>query len=562
MGTILAYFIKSACCLAAFYLFYKWLLSKETFHHFNRFVLLSLLLISATLPFIQISLHTTVQQAQFMIGNLMMQVVDETGSAPTFQWQWLLIVTYLLGCLCYATITFISYLRLYKTIHRTTSEPLPDNPRIRLILSEKEVSSFSWMNYIVISKADYKENGAAIITHESAHIHYKHSIDILIADVCIMFQWFNPAVWLIKKEIQNIHEFEADEAVLKSGICARNYQLLLIKKAVGTRLYSMANSFNHSSLKKRITMMLKRKSNPWARLKYAYILPLAAISVATLANAKVSEPLNALSEVKVSDLSDYLIQKSEKSNAVAIKTPYLSLPETQKPQKKIKFTRPDVVYDMVEEQPKYPGGVAAMMNYLSANIKYPNSAKQKGIEGKVLVQFVVDKSGIIRNYKVIRSINTDLDKEAIRVVKNMPKWTPGMQKGKKVSVRYTLPISFQLTNSKRNISTVEHSNKIYEMVEEMPEFQGGQKGLIEYISSKVKYPEVAAKAGIEGNIICQFTIEKNGSISDIKVVRPINEYLDKEAIRAISSMPKWKPGKMKGENVAVRYTLPINFNLQ
>ena len=451
MGTILAYFIKSACCLAAFYLFYKWLLSKETFHHFNRFVLLSLLLISATLPFIQISLHTTVQQAQFMIGNLMMQVVDETGSAPTFQWQWLLIVTYLVGCLCYATITFISYLRLYKTIHRTTSEPLPDNPRIRLILSEKEVSSFSWMNYIVISKADYKENGAAIITHESAHIHYKHSIDILIADVCIMFQWFNPAVWLIKKEIQNIHEFEADEAVLKSGICARNYQLLLIKKAVGTRLYSMANSFNHSSLKKRITMMLKRKSNPWARLKYAYILPLAAISVATLANAKVSEPLNALSEVKVSDLSDYLIQKSEKSNAVAIKTPYLSLPETQKPQKKIKFTRPDVVYDMVEEQPKYPGGVAAMMNYLSANIKYPNSAKQKGIEGKVIVQFVVDRTGTIRDCKVLRSIDTDLDKEAIRVIKNMPKWTPGMQRGEKVSVKYTLPIFFSL-NEKLTIS--------------------------------------------------------------------------------------------------------------
>lgn len=560
MGTVLAYFIKTGCCLAVFYLFYKWLLSKDTFHHFNRFVLISLLLISAALPFVQINLHTTIQQAQFMIGNLMMEVVDETNSTPTFQWQWLLIITYLTGCLCYATITLISYLKLYKTIHYFPSKTLTDNSRIRLILTNKDVSCFSWMNYIVISKTDYKENGDAIITHEKAHIHYMHSIDILIADICIMFQWFNPAAWLIKKELQNIHEFEADEAVLKAGICAKNYQLLLIKKAVGTRLYSMANSFNHSSLKKRITMMLKRKSNPWARLKYAYILPLAAISVATLANAKVSEPLNALSEVKVSDLSDYLIQKSEKSNAVAIKTPYLSLPETQKPQKKIKFARPNIVYDMVEKQPEYPGGVAAMLRYLSANIKYPTSAKQKGVEGKVIVQFVVDRTGTIRDCKVLRSIDTDLDKEAIRVVRNMPKWTPGMQKGEKVSVKYTLPISFQLGKNKQKTSTAEHSNEIYEMVEEMPEFQGGRNAMMMYLGSHLKYPVEASKAGIEGKVICQFTVGKDGKISDISVVRPVNEYLDKEAIRVISSMPKWKPGKTKGENVAVKYTLPIYFS--
>ena len=124
------------------------------------------------------------------------------------------------------------------------------------------------MKFVVISEKDLKENREEILTHEYAHIRKRHSIDLLIADICIFFQWFNPASWLLKQELQNIHEFEADESVIAQGIDAKKYQLLLIKKAVGTRLYSMANSFNHSSLKKRITMMLKKKSNPWARLKY------------------------------------------------------------------------------------------------------------------------------------------------------------------------------------------------------------------------------------------------------------------------------------------------------
>ena len=149
--------------------------------------------------------------------------------------------------------------------------------RVTLIVHNCDIAPFSWMGYIVISRKDLEENGREILIHELAHIHNRHSWDLLVADVCIFFQWFNPASWLLKQELQNIHEFEADETVIKEGVDAKQYQLLLIKKAVGTRLYSMANSFNHSKLKKRITMMLKEKSSPWARLKYLYVLSLIHI---------------------------------------------------------------------------------------------------------------------------------------------------------------------------------------------------------------------------------------------------------------------------------------------
>ena len=174
---------------------------------------------------------------------------------------------------------------------------------IKLIVIDQNIAPFSWMKYIVISRTDWKDNRDSIIRHEMAHIQYRHSWDIFISELCTVFHWFNPAAWLLKQELQNIHEYEADESVINQGIDVKQYQLLLIKKAVGTqRFNSMANSFNHSKLKKRITMMLKKKSNPWARMKYLYVLPLAAMAVTAFARPEISNELNEISALKVTDL--------------------------------------------------------------------------------------------------------------------------------------------------------------------------------------------------------------------------------------------------------------------
>ena len=319
MGIFLIYILKSAVCLSLFYLFYRLLLSKETFHRFNRIALLGILFLSLLIPFIEMTTahQTELSQTVLTVEQLLMMAeamdpAEVTVAQPeelSISWVQVLLLFYLVGIIFFACRNLYSLSRLLLLIKSGKRERLEGG--VRLIVLEREVAPFSWMRYIVISRKDLEEDGREILIHEMAHIQNRHSIDLLVADICIFFQWFNPGIWLLKQELQNIHEYEADETVINEGIDAKDYQLLLIKKAVGTRLYSMANSFNHSKLKKRITMMLKEKSNPWARLKYLYVLPLAAIAVTAFARPEISEKADEISAVKVNDLAAIVEAKVE-----------------------------------------------------------------------------------------------------------------------------------------------------------------------------------------------------------------------------------------------------------
>lgn len=273
MGLFFVYILKSSVCLAIFYLFYRLLLARETFHRFNRFSLLGILLLSCLLPLVEVSVkqETEVHQTMLTLEQLLMMAdavnATEAGASAetaTVTWIQVALLVYLAGIVFFAFRNVCSLVRLLMLLKSGKKEDigsyLPSRKeRVTLIVHNRDIAPFSWMGYIVISRKNLEENGREILIHELAHIHNRHSWDLLVADVCIFFQWFNPASWLLKQELQNIHEFEADETVIKEGVDAKQYQLLLIKKAVGTRLYSMANSFNHSKLKKRITMMLKEK---------------------------------------------------------------------------------------------------------------------------------------------------------------------------------------------------------------------------------------------------------------------------------------------------------------
>ena len=306
------------------------------------------------------------------------------------------------------------------------------------MVHNQEIAPFSWMKYIVISRKDLEENGREILIHEMAHIHHRHSVDLLVADICIFFQWFNPGAWLLKQELQNVHEYEADETVINEGVNAKEYQLLLIKKAVGTRLYSMANSFNHSKLKKRITMMLKEKSNPWARLKYLYVLPLAAIAVTAFARPEISEKMEEISAVKVNDLAEIVqekvlqdtvkVSKDEKKDALVV-TGVKSKEEEE-----------IVIFEVVEQMPEYPGGMSALQKYLSEKIAGSPMKGKAG--GRVMVGFTVAETGKIKDVRVLQSDEASLNQEAERIVSEMPDWIPGKQRGRPVPVKYTVPIRF------------------------------------------------------------------------------------------------------------------------
>ena len=453
MGVFFIYILKSSVCLVLFYLFFRLLLSKETFHRFNRMALLGVLFFSLLIPCIEVTTRhqVEVQQAVLSIEQLLLMAELEATPAnvgtvqetPAISWVQIVLLVYLAGILFLACRNIYSLICLFRLIHSGKHEKLEKG--VTLVVHNQEIAPFSWMKYIVISRKDLEENGREILIHEMAHIHHRHLVDLLVADICIFFQWFNPGAWLLKQELQNIHEYEADETVINEGVNAKEYQLLLIKKAVGTRLYSMANSFNHSKLKKRITMMLKEKSSPWARLKYLYVLPVAAIAVTAFARPEVSNKVEEISSVKVNDLAAIVETKMTESVGDTMKPADVKYVPTEV-RKQLKGTP---VFEVVEEMPEFPGGgMSALMSYLKDNMRYPASAKEKGTQGRVTVQFVVDKDGSIKEPKLLRSVDKDMDAEALRLISNMPKWKPGRQKGQPVAVKYTVPVMFSLDDDK------------------------------------------------------------------------------------------------------------------
>ena len=487
MGLFFVYILKSSVCLAIFYLFYRLLLARETFHRFNRFSLLGILLLSCLLPLVEVSVkqETEVHQTMLTLEQLLMMAdtvnATEAGAraeTATVTWIQVALLVYLAGIVFFAFRNVYSLVRLLMLLKSGKKEDIGSylpgrKERVTLIVHNCDIAPFSWMGYIVISRKDLEENGREILIHELAHIHNRHSWDLLVADVCIFFQWFNPASWLLKQELQNIHEFEADETVIKEGVDAKQYQLLLIKKAVGTRLYSMANSFNHSKLKKRITMMLKEKSSPWARLKYLYVLPVAAIAVTAFARPEVSETVEEISAVKVNDLTAIVETKVAESSGQLL--PVQSVPKDSVNRKsKVAVQQMDElvvvgyaskdsvkdrepVFNVVEQMPSFPGGMEALMQYLAKNMRYPVEAQKNKVQGRVVVGFIVSKDGDIKKAHILRGVDPELDAEAIRVIESMPRWMPGMQRGKAVAVSYTLPVMFRLTGDALGLKLVEAS---------------------------------------------------------------------------------------------------------
>ena len=487
MGLFFVYILKSSVCLAIFYLFYRLLLARETFHRFNRFSLLGILLLSCLLPLVEVSVkqETEVHQTMLTLEQLLMMAdavnATEAGArteTATVTWIQVALLVYLAGIVFFAFRNVYSLVRLLMLLKSGKKEDIGSylpgrKERVTLIVHNCDIAPFSWMGYIVISRKDLEENGREILIHELAHIHNRHSWNLLVADVCIFFQWFNPASWLLKQELQNIHEFEADETVIKEGVDAKQYQLLLIKKAVGTRLYSMANSFNHSKLKKRITMMLKEKSSPWARLKYLYVLPVAAIAVTAFARPEVSETVEEISAVKVNDLTAIVETKVAESSGQLL--PVQSVPKDSVNRKsKVAVQQMDElvvvgyaskdsvkdrepVFNVVEQMPSFPGGMEALMQYLAKNMRYPVEAQKNKVQGRVVVGFIVSKDGDIKKAHILRGVDPELDAEAIRVIESMPRWMPGMQRGKAVAVSYTLPVMFRLTEDALGLKLVEAS---------------------------------------------------------------------------------------------------------
>lgn len=490
MGMFFIYSIKVAICLAAFYLFYKLLLSRDTFHAFNRATLLLLMLLSLVLPFVNISVDepTVAYDGMVQIEQLLAMGVVDDGPAPSGPTLiQVLFAIYIIGVALFLVGEICSLVRLHRLISGKYSVTTAEG--IKIVVIDDDVAPFSWFNNIVISRSDYESGRSEILIHEKAHIARRHSLDIMLCNMLLIFQWFNPAAWLLRRELQNIHEYEADEAVIQSGADASEYQLLLIRKAVGERLFCMANNLNHNSLKKRITMMLIKKSNPWNRAKILLTVPVAAVAVVAFATPKaeslskeIEHDSNALVNSVVRSMpgtAEHLTMSTGEAGAAGMPAEAAATETAAADSLRGRVAGVTAgsskddgrVFDVVEEQPRYPGGTNALMTYLRDNIKYPAEAAKAGIQGMVIVQFVVGKDGAVRDIKPVKSVSPELDAEAVRVVAAMPKWVPGYQRGEAVNVRYTLPVNFRMDggpdseSQKAAGSNIAFSDDVYYVVD-------------------------------------------------------------------------------------------------
>ena len=459
METFFVYLIKSSVCVLLYELFYRLFLRGETFHRLNRILLLMSLILSLLLPLFDASewfVAANQDRALPFAGmtvSLQELAVEQKATALSepngMTLSTVLFGIYLTGVVLLLLKNLFVFVYLHRLLKRCRREQTADG-QIYYRYPD-QIGPFSWLGRVVLSSADDGALTSCILAHERAHVLLGHSLDLVLVELFLCFQWFNPAAWWLKKDLRLVHEYEADRYVLSSGFDACTYQLLLIRKSVGPKLYNMVHSFNNYSLKKRITMMMKRKSKFWTQAKSLYVLPLGGFVLSLFACTDGKKP--SVQEAQPVETQSAEAQ-SPKPQEVAVKEqPRDTVASFQEEKQRVATTTP--VKEPVKkpsgkdasathEEPSFPGGDAACFKWIIDNIKYPAGAIEKGIEGRVIVQFLVTKDGKITNAEVTHSSDPLLDAEALRVIRSMPDWIPAKRNGQNIDMQFSLPLTFRL----------------------------------------------------------------------------------------------------------------------
>lgn len=598
----LAYFLKINVGIIVFYIFYRLFFYKDTFFHWRRTALLCFLGVSLFYPMLNLQEWVKAHEPMVVIADLyattlLPEVVFEETITPTHtNWQEFATNSLSIIYFCGVILLFIRFImQLTSIILLRIQCKVTEIQGVRVQILNKASGPFSFFHWIFVHPESHtQEELTEILTHEQTHAHQLHSADIMFSELICIACWFNPFIWLMKREIRNNLEYMADQRVLQTGYDYKVYQYHLLGLAHNKAAATLYNSFNVLPLKNRIKMMNKKRTKEIGRTKYLQFLPLAALlliisnieAVARTTKNFTREVIQTV-EKSTEQVTKAVGQIPEQATVEEVTIPKeipADIDITDKDpsaiMQKVNTGDDDDIFDVVEEMPVFPGGQTGLMEFIAKNLRYPVKAQKEGIQGRVIARFIVEKDGSVSNLAVARrSASSELDAEAIRVLSTMPKWTPGKQRGKEVRVKYTVPIAFRLSGPEveeikdsklMEVVVVGYAPKddiitpevVLESAEIMPKYPGGASGLMSYLARNIKYPFDAQQSKTQGRVVIQMIVNKDGHVISPKVIQSVSPSLDAEAIRVVMGMPRWEPGKNDGQTVAVQYTLPITFKLQ
>ena len=575
------YDLKVTALLAVFYLFYQLLLARETTYRLNRMVLLTAIGLSLVLPLCVVTLHETVVVDHIPQAGIEATTLSDAPTATTeltgqnVFGEWILLAVLVIGSVIRLLYVFHGYRKLQRLIASGEQQRLSSGTEVRVV--ESQVAPFSWMHTVVLSRSEWQSPLASVLAHEEAHVRHRHSYDVVVVEVLTALQWFNPVVWFLRQELRTLHEYEADASVLSSGFDESQYIHLLMQKATGIQACALANGINNHRTKKRILMMLKPKSNRIAWLKALYLVPIILASIAMSARTIIDYKSIDVQDSWISTFQDDARGKGECYQ--------------------IRY-QPGVKFFHNGKEEKIPGNrpiaLEASKTLLQSNgvevsqltLSQIPTGMLKEIHldevspNQFVANFITEETGktvYIVNGENVSQKNVDrIEKEDIATVDV-------------ISNREWLSANAPEADKAVIIQTKQSDEPVLDKCEQMPSFPGGDVKLMEFIAKNIKYPQQAIECGLQGRVIVQFIVEKDGSLSNAKALEnpkksQINmvvvnanmpdkqrqdaeahnravQALRDEAIRVVNAMPKWNAGMQRGKAVRTKFVIPISYRL-
>lgn len=679
---MMLYVIKAAITLALLYSCFFLFLSKETFHRFNRCMLVGIMLVSLVMPMFHFTtehpttLNEEVYQMQNYIQHDTAPIIVTAQQAQGITWIQALTWIYMAGVVLMLILTLVQATSLIRFMSSGVRHT--DSQGNTVILHNNDVPPFSIFRYIVMSVKDYESSRQYILTHEQEHIRLGHTYDLLLLQGMKTLMWFNPFIWFLSRDLKAVHEYEADQAVINQGIDAKSYQQLLVMKVVGNRLQPFTNNLNHGSLKKRIVMMYQKPSNRWLMLKALCAIPVAALTINTFATPIETDPVEDMVKTlettnvpAFNEVKETLLAPTEETAEAVIddNAPFAIHPVKDQHGRIIGFSHEGEPaagdFTCTAEYVFINGRQATeaeLRNYktLLANSTFEMLKTEKGTakynykdKHGIIVIHTQDASAapddneplvLVNDVEInlpvdIKTITNETIAEAlgiqkddiegitvlidnaattifgergkngvvdIKVVKSaFLNRLPGIQKNEDGSITINGKVVkkilvngkefFKALSDDQEIPTIQnaiHDDPIFDIVEEPAQYPGGQAALMQYLAQNIRYPKISAENGVQGRVLVQFVVEKDGSLSNFAVVKKSGDTitqnaqsgitvnalgsateeskvpqeafdaLNAEAVRVLREMPKWIPAKQRGQEVRMRYTLPITFRLQ